>query len=102
MLPAGEVAAGTLAITDSSIVFAAAPGIEGVLLPLAGVLNVELQQNFETNAPRQLTIESCFGRLDRFTFGRMENAHQLDSKATGDASVEIKGRIAAARTAAGR
>src|SRR6516225_5176514 len=37
-----EVTAGTLAVTDKSIVFVPPPGIEGVHLPLIGVLNVEL------------------------------------------------------------
>jgi hypothetical protein len=95
-----EPAAGTFAITDKSIVFVPAPGIEGVRLPLVGVLNVELQQSSTTGAARQLTVESCFGRLDRFTFGQTQNARQLDSKATADAPAEIKSRIAAARTPA--
>jgi len=93
-----EPAAGTFAITDKSIVFVPAPGIEGVRLPLVGVLNVDLQQSSTTGAARQLTVESCFGRLDRFTFGQTQNARQLDSKATADAAAEIKSRIAAART----
>ena len=95
--PAAEATAGTFAVTDKSIVFVPAPGIAGVQLPLVGVLNVELQQNSTTGAPRQLTVESCFGRLDRFTFGQPQNARQLDSKATADAAAEIKARIAAAR-----
>ena len=59
-------------------------------MPLVGVLSVELQQSAATGAPRQLTIESCFGRLDRFTFGQAQNARQLDSKATADAAGEIQ------------
>ena len=93
-----EPMAGTFAITDKSIVFVPAPGVEGVHLPLVGVVNVELQQSSSTGAARQLTVESCFGRLDRFTFGQTQNARQLDSKATAEAAAEIKGRIAAART----
>ena len=92
-----EVTAGTFAVTDKSIVFVPPPGIEGVQLPLMGVLTVELQQSATTGAPRQLTVESCFGRLDRFTFGQSQNARQLDSKATADAAAEIKARIATAR-----
>jgi hypothetical protein len=95
--PAVEATAGTFAVTDKSIVFVPAPGTPGVHLPLVGVLNIELQQNSATGAPRQLTVESCFGRLDRFTFGQTQNARQLDSKATADAAAEIKARIATAR-----
>jgi hypothetical protein len=95
--PAVEATAGTFAVTDKSIVFVPPPGVAGVHLPMLGVLNVELQQNSATGAPRQLTVESCFGRLDRFTFGQTQNARQLDSKATADAAAEIKGRIASAR-----
>jgi hypothetical protein len=94
----GEVAPGTFAITDKSIVFAASPGSEGVHLPLIGVVNVELQQNAATGAPRQVTIESCFGRLDRFTFGQTQQPRQLDSKATAEAAAEIKARISRGRT----
>ena len=96
--PTVEATAGTLAVTDKSIVFLSAPGMEGVRLPLVGVLGVELQQSATTGAPRQLTVESCFGRLDRFTFGQTRDARQLDSKATADAAAEIKARIASART----
>jgi hypothetical protein len=95
-----EASAGTFAITDKSIVFVPSPGVEGVHLPLVGVVNVELQQSATTGAARQLTVESCFGRLDRFTFGQTQNARQLDSKATADAAAEIKARIAAVRTTA--
>jgi hypothetical protein len=98
--PAVEPPPGTFAITDNSIVFAAPPGVEGLHLPLIGVLNVELQQSATTGAPRQLTVESCFGRLDRFTFGLTQKPRQLDSEATADAAAEIKARIATARTAA--
>jgi hypothetical protein len=95
--PSEEASAGTLAVTDTSIVFLSAPGMAGVRLPLVAVLGVELQQSSTTGAPRQLTVESCFGRLDRFTFGQAQNARQLDSKATADAATEIKARIASAR-----
>ena len=95
--PAMEAAAGTFAVTDKSIVFVPAPGVEGVHLPLVAVLNVELQQSSTTGAPRQLTVESCFGRLDRFTFGQTQDARQLDSRATADAAAEVKARIASAR-----
>jgi len=94
-----EASAGTLAVTDKSIVFVPAPGVAGVRLPLVGVLNVDLQSS-ATGAPRQLTVESCFGRLDRFSFGQAQNARQLDSRATTDAAAEIKARIAAARPTA--
>ena len=94
-----EANAGTFAVTDKSIVFVPAPGVDGVHLPLVGVVNVELQQG-SAGAARQLTVESCFGRLDRFTFGQTQNARQLDSKATADAPAEIKARIATARTTA--
>jgi len=97
-----ELAAGTFAITDKSIVFAAAPGTEGVHLPLIAVVNVDVQQSAATGAPRQLTVESCFGRLDRFTFGQRDQPRQLDSKATADAAAEIKARIAKARTPASK
>src|SRR5262249_49843295 len=93
-----EATAGTFAISDKSIVFLPPPGVEGVQLPLVGVVNVELQQDAARGAPRQLTVESCFGRLDRFTFGQTQNARQLDSKATADAAAEIRARIAPART----
>ena len=95
-----EANAGTFAITDKSIVFVPPPGVDGVHLPLVGVVNVELQQSSATGAARQLTVESCFGRLDRFTFGQPQNARQLDSKATADAAAEIKARIATVRPTA--
>jgi len=98
--PAAVATAGTFAVTDKSIVFAPPPGIAGVHLPLVAVLNVELQQDSTTGAPRQVTVESCFGRLDRFMFGRTQNAQQLDPRATADAAAEIKARIAAARVPA--
>jgi len=94
-----EATAGTFAVTDKSAVFVPPPGMEGVQIPLAGVLNVELQLNPSTGAPRQMTVESCFGRLDRFTFGQRQQMGRLDSEATATAAGEIKARIAAARTA---
>jgi len=94
---AADTAPGTFAITDKSIVFAASPGTEGVHLPLVGIVNVELQQSAATGAPRQVTIESCFGRLDRFTFGQTQQPRQLDSKATAEAAAEVKARMARGR-----
>jgi hypothetical protein len=94
-----EATAGTFAVTDKSAVFVPPPGMDGVQIPLAGVLNVELQLNPSTGAPRQMTVESCFGRLDRFTFGQRQQMGRLDSEATATAAAEIKTRIAAARTA---
>ena len=93
-----EPMAGTFAITDKSIVFVPGPGVEGVHLPLVGVVNVDLQQSTSTGAPRQLTVESCFGRLDRFTFGQAQNARQLDSSATTEAAAETKPGTPAAGT----
>jgi len=98
--PAVEPNPGTFAVTDKSIVFVAPAGAEGVHLPLIGVLKVELQQSVATGASRQLTVESCFGRLDRFTFGQSKEPRQLDSTATANAAAEINARIATARTAA--
>lgn len=95
-----EAAAGTFAVTDKSAVFVPPPGKEGVRIPLAGVLNVDLQLHPSTGAPRQMTVESCFGRLDRFTFGQRQEIGRLDSAATTAAAAEIKARIAAARAAA--
>lgn len=95
-----EATAGIFAITDKSIAFVPPPGTAGVRVPLASVLNVEVQQSSTTGAPRQLTVESCFGRLDRFTFGQSKQPRQLDSKATADAAAEVSARIAAMRSAA--
>ena len=94
--PSVEATAGTFAITDKSIVFVPPPGIAGVRLPIVAVVNVDLQQG-ASGAPRQLTVESCFGRLDRFSFGQTRDARQLDSRATAEAAAEIKARIAAPR-----
>lgn len=90
--------AGTFAVSDKSIVFAPPRGTEGVRIPLASVLNVELQRSSTTGAPHQVTVESCFGRLDRFTFGQSRQPDRLDSKATADAAAEIRARMAKART----
>ena len=90
-----EATAGTFAVTDKSAVFVPPPGMEGVQIPLAGVLNVDLQMNPSTGAPRQMTVESCFGRLDRFTFGQRQQMGRLDSEATATAAAEIKARVAA-------
>src|SRR5215471_13550858 len=99
---AAEAAAGTFVVTDKSILFVPSPGTEGLRLPLAGVLNVEVQQNTTTGAPRQLTVESCFGRLDRFAFGQSEQPKRLDSKATANAATEVKARLESARTPASK
>ena len=99
---AAEVTAGTFAVTDKSILYVPAPGTEGLRLPLAGVVNVDVQQNSTTGAPRQLTVESCFGRLDRFVFGQSEQPKRLDSKATANAAAEVKARLDAARTPASK
>jgi len=95
-----EAAAGTFVVTDKSAVFVPPAGLEGVRIPLAGVLNVDVQLNPSTGAPRQMTIESCFGRLDRFTFGQRQHIGRLDSVATTTAATELKARVAAARGAA--
>ena len=60
-------------------------------------MNVETQRNATTFAPRQMTVESCYGRLDRFTFGQKDQPGRLDSDATLAAADEILARIAALR-----
>lgn len=91
-------AAGTLAVTDRSAVYVPPPGLEGVHIPLAGVVNVETQTSATSGAARQITIESCFGRLDRFTFGHEQQPARLDSDATRAAADAITARVAALRT----
>ncbi len=93
-----EPTAGAFFVTDKSALFVPPPGAEGVRLPLAGVQNVQLQRD-SSAAPRQLTVESCFGRLDRFVFGHRQQPDRLDSEATAAAAAEIKVRIEAARSA---
>lgn len=90
-------APGTLAITDRSAIYVPPSGMDGVHIPLPGVVNIEMQTNATTGAARQITIESCFGRLDRFTFGRKEQPGRLDSEATLAVADEISARVAALR-----
>jgi hypothetical protein len=89
---------GSFAVTDKSVLFMARSGVDGVRLPLAAVLNVEVQRNSEA-APRQLTVESCFGRLDRFMFGQAQQPYKLDPDATAEAAAAVKARVAATRPA---
>lgn len=95
-----EAPVGTFAITDKSARFVPARGAEGVHIPLAGVQNVELQHNVTTDAPRQMTVESCFGRMDRFTFGQPQQPNRLDTEATRAAAAEMRTRVAALRAPA--
>jgi hypothetical protein len=92
-----ESTAGTFVITDKSAMFVPPPGMDGVRIPLAGVVNVETQLSSATGAPRQMTVESCFGRLDRITFGQKQLPGRLDSAATAAAAAELKARVAALR-----
>jgi hypothetical protein len=95
---AAETTSGTLVVTDKSALFVPRSGAVGVRLPLAAVLNVEVQRN-SAAAPRQLTVESCFGRLDRFMFGQAQQPYKLDSDATAAAAAALKARVAASRPA---
>ena len=72
--------------------------LDGIRVPLAAITTVEVQRN-ESSAPRQVTVESCFGRLDRFTFGQPQRPDRLDSAATAAAAAELKARIAATEPA---
>jgi hypothetical protein len=95
---AAETTSGSFAVTDKSVLFLARSGADGVRLPLAAIVNVEVQRN-STAAPRQLTVESCFGRLDRFMFGQAQQPYKLDSDATAAAAAALKARVAALRPA---
>jgi len=98
---AAETMSGSFAVTDKSVLFMARSGVDGVRVPLAAILNVEVQRN-STAAPRQLTVESCFGRLDRFMFGQAQQPYKLDSDATAAAASAVRARVAASRPATTR
>jgi hypothetical protein len=87
-----EAAYGTFVITDKSMLFVPRGSADGVRVPLAAIVNVETQRD-ESGVPRQLTIESCFGRLDRFTFGQPQRPDRLDSAATAAAAGELSARL---------
>ena len=89
---------GTLVVTDRSVLFVPPPGAQGVRVPLAGIQAVQLQRD-SSAAPRQLTVESCFGRLDRFVFGQRQHPDRLDAEATAAAGAEIRARVATPRNA---
>lgn len=93
---AASAAPGTFVVTGKSALFVADADRDGIRLPLAAITTVEMQRN-ESSAPRQLTVESCFGRLDRFTFGQPQRPDRLDSAATAAAAAELKARVAASR-----
>ena len=91
----GEERAGAVVITDKSLVYVPPPGMEGLRVPLAAVVEVQTQMSSTTGAPRQVTVESCFGRLDRFVFGQKLQPRRLDSETTTAVAVELKARVAA-------
>ena len=89
---------GAFVVTGKSALFVAGADRDGVRVPLAAITTVEMQRN-ESSAPRQLTVESCAGRLDRFTFGQPQRPDRLDSAATAAAAAELNARIAVTRPA---
>jgi hypothetical protein len=91
-----EAMPGTFVVTDKSALFVPPAGTEGVRLPLAGIEDVRVQRD-SSATPRQLTVESCSGRLDRFVFGTPGQPGRSDSEATAVAAAEIKARVASAR-----
>jgi hypothetical protein len=91
-----EVADGSFVVTDKSASFVPRGNADGIRLPLAAIVGVDVQRN-DSAAPRQVTVESCFGRLDRFTFGQPQQPDRLDSAATAAAAAELTARIEAAR-----
>lgn len=95
---AADAAPGTFVVTGKSVLFVPRGNLDGIRVPLAAITTVEVQRN-ESSAPRQLTVESCAGRLDRFTFGQPQRPDRLDSAATAAAAAELKARIAATRPA---
>jgi hypothetical protein len=95
---AADAAPGTFVVTGKSVLFVPRGNLDGIRVPLAAITTVEMQRN-ESSAPRQLTVESCFGRLDRFTFGQPQRPDRLDSTATTAAAAELKARVAATRPA---
>jgi len=95
---AADAAPGTFVVTGKSALFVAGADRDGVRVPLAAITTVEVQRN-ASSAPRQLTVESCAGRLDRFTFGQPQRPDRLDSAATAAAAAELKARVEGARPA---
>ena len=90
-----EVVAGMLVITESSVLWVSAAGNGGVRIPLEVVNYVHL-----LSSPYLIKVESCFGRLDIFTFGQKQEPNRPDPEATEAAAAQLKARVAAARAAA--
>jgi hypothetical protein len=96
----GEDQAGAFVLTEKSLLFVPPPGAEGVRIPIEAVVDVQTQTSAATGAARQVTVESCFGRLDRFVFGQKRDPRRLDSEATTAAAADLKARVAASNPAA--
>ena len=86
--------AGTLVVTERSIVFVPPLGVRGVHIPFVTVLDTPYRYNL-MGEPRAVVIESCGGRLDVFTLGQEHDPHKPDPEATAKAGGQIDARFGA-------
>jgi len=91
--------AGTLALTERSILFVQPPGATGIRIPYELVQDVEVQRSSVTGEPRSMIVKSCFGRFDIVSFWQHQ-PNRLDPEATTAAAAQLKTRAAAFHAAA--
>jgi hypothetical protein len=93
-----EVAAGTLAITDTAALWVSAAAKPGVHIPLEAVNYVHLLSSSDIGGPPLIKVESCFGRFDIFSFAqeRQPIPAAADSAAATAAAL-LRDRVAASR-----
>jgi hypothetical protein len=96
----GASAAGTLVITERSVLLVPSSGIAGVRIPYTVVLHVE----YDTDSPKppSMSVKSLCGRLDVFRFMDRTAQHKLDREATTAAGTRLKMRVAAFQATAAK
>lgn len=94
-------AEGALAITDRSVHFAQPPGTTSVRIPYELVQDVDVRRSSVTGEAGSMIVKSCFGRYDIVTF-RRRPSDKPDAEATTAAASQLKARVAAFRTTAGK
>lgn len=86
--------AGSLVITERSVLFVPSVGTTGVRIPFATIWNTDARYNL-MGEPRAIVIETCARRLDVFTLGQKDDSQRPDPHAIAHALDLIETRMQA-------
>ena len=90
---------GTLAISERAALLLPPPGTTSIRIPYELVQNVEVRRDDVTGKPRDMIVNSCFGRFDIVTFPPQQ-PDIPDPETAMAAAAQLKSRMAAFHTAA--